>query len=70
MMRLGSVKVQQKRVVMWHATITQIEDSVRVLAPDNNLSGYPELERDINEILADLGKLRGNLPPIQTKLLL
>ncbi len=65
---LGSVKVPQKSVVRWHANVRQIEDTVNLLIDTGEDLSRPAVVRELLDILADLGKLRGNLPPIQTDL--
>ncbi len=65
---LGSHLVQQRDVVKWHAHIRQIEDSVRAIADCKGYFDRPELTQELDDILADLGTLRGHLPAVQTEL--
>ncbi len=65
---LGKHVIKQERVVKWHATITQIEDSVNHLVAKGEDLNRTGTAVELNDILADLGKLRGDLPAIQEPL--
>lgn len=65
---LGSHLVRQADVVKWHAHIRQIEGSVRAMADCNGNLDHPALAQELDDILADLGTLRGHLPAVQTEL--
>ncbi len=67
-MNLGNHKVPQKNVVQWHAKVTQIEDSIRHLIEKNADSDRGDIAHGLYDILADLGSLRGHLPPVQLEL--
>ncbi len=66
--RPGKHLVRQERVVQWHAHITQLDREVAYLATHHESMGTKQVDEALSDIRADLGKLRGHLPPIQTEL--